>query len=164
MTWRPSALAAAPATASRRAGAASPGGVVRTAAAPALAAPLAAKTNGRVARASCQTGTAVLAMSAAVYVVSGIPHAPAATRAARPAGAGTYGVQASAAATAVASPLAVSSHEPTLIGDVTLKTRSMFKNRDDLPRSEMSSGGLAPKPASALSHARRASASFPRSP
>jgi hypothetical protein len=32
-------------------------------------------------------------------------------------------------------------HEPTLIGDVTLKTRSMCRNRSGLPRSEISSAG-----------------------
>src|SRR3954469_7460294 len=85
----------------------------------------------------------------------------AATRATRPAGAGTNDVQASAAATAVARPLALSSHEPTLIGEVTLKTRSMLTKRDGLPRSEIRSAGLAPTPATALSHARRASASLP---
>ena len=30
---------------------------------------------------------------------------------------------------------------PTLIGEVTLKTRSMFRNRSGRPRSEMSSTG-----------------------
>ena len=56
----------APPTARRRAGAAAAGGVVRTAAAPALVAAPAANTNGRIRRASCHTGTAVFASSAAV--------------------------------------------------------------------------------------------------
>src|SRR5919199_6941731 len=93
-----------------------------------------------------------------------MPSAAAATRATRPAGAGTYGVHASAAAIVVASPAALRIHEPTLIGDVTLNSRSMLRNRDDLPRSEISSGGLAATPASAQAHARRASSSLPRRP
>jgi hypothetical protein len=32
-------------------------------------------------------------------------------------------------------------HEPTLIGDVTLKTRSMFRKRSGRPRSEISRAG-----------------------
>jgi hypothetical protein len=34
--------------------------------------------------------------------------------------------------------------EPTLIGEVTLKTRSMFRNRSGRPRSEIRSTGLTP--------------------
>src|SRR3954463_2823091 len=93
-----------------------------------------------------------------------MPSAAAATRATRPAGTGTYGVHASAAAIVVASPLALRIHEPTLIGEVTLNSRSMLRNRDDLPRSEISSTGLTPTPASAPAHARRASSSLPRMP
>jgi hypothetical protein len=54
-------------------------------------------------------------------------------------------------------------HEPALIGDVGLSTRSMWWKRSGRPRSEMSSGGLAAAPASATSHARRASDRSPRS-
>ena len=56
----------APTSARRRAGAASRVGVRIVAAAPALAAAPDANTNGSVVRASCQTGTAVLAISAPV--------------------------------------------------------------------------------------------------
>src|SRR3954453_3773090 len=93
-----------------------------------------------------------------------MPSAAAATRATRAAGTGTYGVHASAAATVVARPLALRIHEPTLIGEVTLNSRSMLRNRDDLPRSEISSAGLTPTPASAHAHARRASSPLPRTP
>src|SRR3954454_12138951 len=86
----------------------------------------------------------------------------AAPRATRAAGAGAHGGQGLGGGTAVARPLALSSHEPTLIGEVTLKTRSMLTKRDGLPSSEIRSAGLAPTPATALSHARRASASLPR--
>jgi hypothetical protein len=54
-------------------------------------------------------------------------------------------------------------HEPMLIGEVGLSTRSMWWKRSGRPRSAISSGGLAATPASATSHARRASASSPRS-
>ena len=67
-----------------------------------------------------------------------------------------------AAETPIAAPLALRIHEPTLIGEVTLNIRSMFRNRDGTPRSEISSSGLVPTPASAAAHARRASSSLPR--
>ena len=66
-------------------------------------------------------------------------------------------------ASAIAVPLAPRIHEPTLIGEVSLNMRSMWRKRSGRPRSEISSGGLAATPASATSHARRASASSPRS-
>ena len=53
-------------SASLRAGAAYSGGVVITAAAPALSAAPAANTKGSSRRASCHAGTAVLAIRAAV--------------------------------------------------------------------------------------------------
>ena len=62
---RPSA-AAEPAKARRRAGPASSAGVTSVSAAPALAAEVAANKNGSSVRASCHTGTAVSAISAAV--------------------------------------------------------------------------------------------------
>src|SRR5262249_57864623 len=65
--------AAAPAPASRRAGPAPPAGTNIVVAAPALAAALAPKRNGRSLRASCQTGIAVSASSVPVYVASGAP-------------------------------------------------------------------------------------------
>src|SRR3954454_12684211 len=90
--------------------------------------------------------------------------AAAAARATRAAGPASYGVHPPPAPTVVASPLALRIHEPTLIGEVTLNSRSMLRNRDDLPRSEISSAGLTPTPASAHAHARRASSSLPRRP
>ena len=61
-----STSAVVPASASRRAGPASAGGVSAVSAPPALAAAPATKTNGSVRRDSCQTGTAVFATKAAV--------------------------------------------------------------------------------------------------
>ena len=45
-------------------------------------------------------------------------------------------------AAAIAPLSATSSQEPTFIGEVGLKTRSMLKKRAGLPRSEISSSGL----------------------
>src|SRR5689334_8631441 len=109
---------AAPATASRRAAPACRGGVAATATAPARAAAPEANMNGNRRRASCQTGTDVLLSSAAVYVESGRPSAAAAGLATF-AGDPSRPSQLLAAATAVAVPLPVRIHEPTLIGEVT---------------------------------------------
>src|SRR4051812_49597542 len=65
--------ATTPATADLRAGPAAAGGVNRSDAAPALAAALAPKSHGSSSRASLQTGIAVFAISAPVYVASGGP-------------------------------------------------------------------------------------------
>jgi hypothetical protein len=65
------------------------------------------------------------------------------------------------AAGTTAAPLATSSHEPMLIGEVTLKTRSMFRNRCGLPRSRVNRTGLIEIAPSAVAHARRASGSLP---
>jgi hypothetical protein len=62
-----------------------------------------------------------------------------------------------AAAGAGAAAPTVSSQEPTLIGEVSLKTRSIFTKRSGLPRSEVKSRGLTPSPAKAIIHDRRAS-------
>src|SRR3954469_9531363 len=51
--------------------------------------------------------------------------------------------------------------EPTLIGEVTLKTRSMLKKRSRRPRSAIRSIGLAETPANAISQARLASRRLP---
>ena len=59
--------------------------------------------------------------------------------------------------------LAPRTHEPRLIGEVGLITRSMRWKRSGRPRSAISRGGLAAAPTRATSHARRASASSPRS-
>src|SRR5256885_4515547 len=64
---------------------------------------------------------------------------------------------------ATAMPLATSSQDPTLIGEVTLKTRSMLKNRSGRPRSEISRAGLVEIPAKASAQARRASRRLPDS-
>ena len=48
----------------------------------------------------------------------------------------------SSAPTPLAAPPAASSQEPTLIGEVTLKTRNMFSIRSGRPRSLTSSTGL----------------------
>ncbi len=50
----------------------------------------------------------------------------------------------SAAAAPLDKPLALTIQVPTLIGEVTLNIRSMFKNRSGRPRSAISSGGLTP--------------------
>lgn len=98
--------------------------------------------------------------SVAVYEASGAP-----TRAA-PVSAATFTFgNLPASSSAPAAPLAVavaaSSQLPTLMGEVTLKTRSMFRNRSGRPRSETRSAGetvSAPSPTSRLV---RASLSFP---
>src|SRR5438270_12378092 len=118
MTRTAVSSAPAPPTASRRPAAACSGGSVAAAAAPALAAAPAANRKGRPNRASCQTGTDVFATSAPVYVEMGRPSAAATRRAAR--APGTRPVWASRVARDVAAPVTVSSHDPTLIGDVTL--------------------------------------------
>lgn len=66
-----------------------------------------------------------------------------------------------AALTVAVAPNPVKIHEPTLIGEVTLKTRSMYRNRIGFPRSLISSGGLTAAPASATSAARWASTWLP---
>src|ERR671922_1662655 len=68
------------------------------------------------------------------------------------------------AAGATAAPVIVRSQEPTLIGEVTLKTRSMLMNRIGLPRSEVSNTGETEIPASAAIQALRASRRFPARP
>ena len=65
--------AMAPATPSARAAPADSGGDTAASAPPAAAADDAANRNGSSRRASCQTGTAVFAISAAVYVDSSGP-------------------------------------------------------------------------------------------
>jgi hypothetical protein len=50
---------------------------------------------------------------------------------------------------------------PTLIGDVTLKTRNIFRNRSGRPRSEISSSGLTTSATALRKRLRRASVSFP---
>src|SRR5689334_14588775 len=126
---------AAPTNARRRAGAASRVGVRIVAAAPALAAAPDANTIGRVVRAPRHAGTDVFASSAPVYVASGRPNSAAPGLANR-AGPGNSPVNVFAAAIPVVVPLTERTQEPTLIGDVTLNIRSMFRKRLGTPRSE----------------------------
>src|SRR5438270_12604996 len=147
--------AAAP-SASRRAAGARPGGIAATPIAPALRAAPDPKMNGSRSGDSCQTGTAVLASSAAVYVDSGRPNTAATGFATDPAR-GRRPVQALTVANPVLIPATDRIHEPTLIGEVTLNIRSMFRNRAGRPRSDTSSAGLIVMPASAAAHMWRAS-------
>src|SRR4051812_20009573 len=66
-----------------------------------------------------------------------------------------------AAAGTVRTPPIARSHEPTLIGEVTLKTRSMLRKRSGLPRSEVSRSGLTESAPNAISQERRASSRLP---
>src|SRR3954454_22607915 len=66
-----------------------------------------------------------------------------------------------AAARAVAGLDKLRFHEPRLMGEVTLNSRSMLKKREGRPRSEISSAGLTPRPANASVQADFASFSLP---
>jgi hypothetical protein len=101
-----------------------------------------------------------LATSAAVYVAMPAPRREPATCAARPAR-GIRPSSSRAAPRALVAPKPVRIQDPTLIGDVTLNTRSMYRNRSGRPRSETSSAGLTTAPPRAPNAARRASASLP---
>ena len=70
-------------------------------------------------------------------------------------------VSSHAAATVEAPPIAVSSHEPTFIGELGFTTRSMLANRSGRPRSLTRSAGLTTRPAVASSVELRASRSLP---
>src|SRR4029077_4248921 len=119
--------AAAPRIALRRAGPAWATGVNAMARPPAAVAPDPAKMYGSSRWASCQAGTAVLAIRAAVYVASGGPNA-AAPRPARRPSRGSRPVTWEAAA-AVAKPLnGARMNEPTDSGEGGLKTRRMGRN------------------------------------
>src|SRR4051795_11742382 len=131
-----------PPIAARRAGPADPVGVAIAAAAPAVAAALAPNSHGSSSRASLHTGIAVFATSAPVYVASGGPE----TNDASSASAfrrGSLPQSSSTAAAFDAPPETTRIQLPTLIGEVTLKTRSMFRKRSGRPRSEMSRSGDA---------------------
>src|SRR5439155_24884661 len=54
-----------------------------------------------------------------------------------------------------AVPLAASVHEPTLIGERSLKTRNMLRKRSGRPRSLIRSGGLAAQASAATRVAAR---------
>src|SRR3954454_8571867 len=55
-------------------------------------------------------------------------------------------VHSSSAAVVLAPPETPRIQLPTLIGEVTLKTRNMFRKRSGRPRSEISSAGLTTSP------------------
>ena len=103
----------------------------------------------------------MFAISTAVYEASGSPSTAAALRAARPPGTRPW-VAWSSHPSPVAGLKPARIQEPTLIGEVILNMRSMCRKRSGLPRSEMSSGGLASAPTSARVDARRASTASPR--
>src|SRR4051812_22612574 len=128
--------ATTPATADLRAGAAASSGVKSSEAAPALAAALAPKSHGSSSRASLQTGIAVFAIKAPVYVASGGPERNDIASASHFTGRSTPS-SSSAAAVFEAPPETTRIQLPTLIGDVTLNILSMFKKRSGRPRSEM---------------------------
>src|ERR671923_1374255 len=127
---------AAPRIARRRAGPASRGGRKSAVAAPALADALAPKSHGSSCRASCHTGIAVSAISVPVYVASGPPARKDTASATTFTGLRIPRLLRTAAVVD-APPETKSTHEPTLIGEVTLKTRSMFRKRSGRPRSEI---------------------------
>src|SRR5437879_5948301 len=107
-----------PPIAARRAGPADASGVAIAAAAPAQAVALAPKTHGSSSRASLQTGIAVFASSAPVYVASGGPlrnH----TLSARSCNGARSRSRSSAAAVVAAPPERNKIQLPTLIGEVT---------------------------------------------
>src|SRR3954452_9908057 len=119
-------------------------------------------TNGSSRYASCQAGTAVSLSSAAVYEATNgaqraAENAPAVVRGLN------RGVTTPMAANADEDPKPASNHEPTLIGEVGLKTRNMLKNRDGFPRSCTRATPDIAAPAVATSFERWASASKPRS-
>jgi hypothetical protein len=95
-----------------------------------------------------------------VYVVSAGPNAAAPNSRVR-----ERRVQPSSSA-AVEAPIMVPNeariHEPTLIGEVILKTRSMFAKRAGRPRSAIRSTGAASAPASAARFSTLARRSAPR--
>ena len=125
---------AAPSTANRTACPASSAGTTIMPRPPAALAADPANRYGISRCASCQAGTAVLQISAAVYVQTAGPMRAAPAVAAAPAF-GSRPVTAQAAAAPDAPPNAEITHVPTLIGEVTLTTRSMFRKRSGRPRS-----------------------------
>src|SRR3954464_15572905 len=129
-----SASSAMPPTARIRAGADSRSGAISPTP-PAAAAAEPTKTNGNSRYASCQLGTAVSATSTAVYDATA-GAIPAAIRpAGRPdnrrvvriqPGTGSASANSETAASPANGAYAVRIQVPTLIGDVTLATRSMW--------------------------------------
>ena len=132
------------------------------AAAPALAAALRPNSHGSSSRASLHTGMAVFASNAPVYVASGGPLAnetsPARTLI------GFRMSSSSSAAAVLVAPLETKRIQlPTLIGEVTLNTRSMLRKRSGLPRSEISRIGETISAAAPTYSADFARRSFPLS-
>src|SRR5207248_3868534 len=108
----------------------------------------------------CQTGIAVSAMSVPVYVARGGPVRNDTASAAHLSGLRTPS-RLSVAAVADAPLETNRIQEPTLIGEVTLKTRSMFRKRSGRPRSEIRSAGLTRSASALRKRLRRASVSLP---
>ena len=102
----------------------------------------------------------MFAISAPVYVASG---GPAAKEAASASAFSGFAIPSSSSAAAVpdAPPETKRIQLPTLIGDVTLKTRSMLRKRSGRPRSEMSSAGETTSAAAPRKRLVRASRSLP---
>ena len=156
-----------------RAGPASATGVVI------IASPAAARlaeltnTNGSSSRAAFQVGVAVSASSTAVYTASGGPNAaasspagPSAARSTRrsgPSGSRSPVIRSTSAAAATPAPAlkALRIHEPTLIGEVSLTVRSMFRKRSGRPRSLTRAAPPNPTAASAASRPFRRSSGRP---
>ena len=141
------------------------GGSRSVAAAPALAAALAPKTNGSSRRASCQTGTAVSRRARRCRSRAGA--AERARRRARPARL-TRGRPPSALERGRGRRRAAARRRGSRCrrssARSTLKTRSMFRNRSGRPRSEIRSGGLTTSAAERRRRALvRASRSLPGS-
>jgi hypothetical protein len=152
--------ATAPRTAARLAGPAYRGGVTTAAAAPAVAVALAPNSHGSWSRASLHTGIDVFATSAPVYVASGGPLTADTTSAARLTGA-RMPSRSSAAAVFDALPDTSRIQLPTLIGDVALNIRNMFRKRSGRPRSLTSRAGETTSATAPMKSARFARGSFP---
>src|SRR5581483_2591201 len=97
------------------------------------------KSTGKILRAACHAGTAVLAISTAVYPASGAPKTPAPSAAPSPRARAGEPDQVPATARDPSAPVPARSHVPKFIGDVGRKTRIMLRNREGLPRSAMRS-------------------------
>ena len=143
MTLATTSSAAAPMTARRRAGPAWRAGVSDRRRRRPRWPPRRGEQRRQLARASCQTGHGgVRDQRRRCTSTSGRPEQRR-DRPARPRQRARTGrCSAFAAAIPVAGPYAARIHEPTLIGEVTLNIRSMFRSARARPRSEISSAGL----------------------
>ena len=100
------------------------------------------------------------AISVPVYVVSGGP-AAAETISAATLTDFSFPSSSSTAAVFEAPPEMKRVQLPTLIGEVTLKTRSMLRKRSGRPRSEINNAGPTTSAAAPMKRVRRASVRFP---